>query len=155
LNIPFNAHFVELPSKENKYQINVHLDEYLDKYEFISSFLNFCLEGAKNYYNGQLSNSNIPKEVLFATDEYKETNRNNIDDYIDEALTVIKLPNGEMNKNYSVKASDLYNNYKGWCIKQIEEKIQSQTSFGLVLTKRGFIKEKKGSSFIMEFKSMY
>jgi hypothetical protein len=52
------------------------LDELLDKPEFILSFLNFCLEGTKNYYNGGLSNSNIPKEVLIATDEYKKTQSN-------------------------------------------------------------------------------
>jgi P4 family phage/plasmid primase-like protien len=150
LNIPFNTHFVELPSKENKYQINIHLDELLDKPEFILSFLNFCLEGIKNYYNGRFSNSNIPKEVLIATDKYKKIQLH-IEDFIEEYITEIKLPNSQLNNQIRGISFDLYLKYKTWFYQNCNgELIELQTSFGRIITNKYQKIKSNGKIYYME-----
>jgi hypothetical protein len=68
------------------------LDELLDKPDFISSFLNFCLESIKYYYNNSLLNSNIPKEVLIATDKYKKIQLY-IENFIKKCIIKVELAN--------------------------------------------------------------
>jgi phage/plasmid-associated DNA primase len=126
------------------------LDELLDKPEFISSFLNFCLEGAKNYYNGGLSNSNIPKEVLIATDEYKKIQLH-IEDFIEECITEIKLLNGQLNNQIRENSSDLYLRYKTWFYRNCDGKlIESQTSFGRIITNKYQKIKSNGKIYYME-----
>jgi hypothetical protein len=98
--------------------------------------LNFCLESIKYYYNGGLSNSNIPKEVLIATNEYKKT-QSYIENFIEECISEIKLANDQLNNEVGENSSDLYFKYKTWFYQNYNGKsIESQISFGRIITNK-------------------
>lgn len=100
----------------------------------LSGILNWVLEGAVAWYNGDGKNPTLkePLDVIEATEKY----RGHVD-----ILSLFILGRCEQGPQSCVSSSEIYQAYLAWC-SEYNYKSISQTAFGRALSMRGFGKKK-------------
>lgn len=130
--ILFNISFVNRkPAKDNERPANLFLQEEL--ISEASGILAWLVRGCIRWQEEGL---NIPDYVIRAGRDYREE-EDILGPYIEECCYV--------DPDATVGASDLYDNYHEWFVKNISKRGLSQKKFGGLMKRAGYVKDKKGT----------
>jgi len=116
--IPFNARFINNPTKNNEFKKD---DTFIDKLKsiYLSEIFTFLVDGAFEYYKNPVIT--VPKNIQKVTDE----NLNELDTVADFIKNNIETKEGS-----NIKKSELYEYYELYC--------KSEGTKSLTLTKKLF-----------------
>lgn len=104
----------------------------------LPGILTWCVQGCLAWQQEGLE---PPTEVTEATDQYKAES---------DVLAAFLADCCVLDKNVKVKANELYNAYREWCEQNGERLTETQTTFGLQLTERGFEKRRVTAGVVYE-----
>jgi putative DNA primase/helicase len=119
--IPFT---VTIPKEQQNKCLNQELEEELP------GIMNWALEGLRQWREQGL---NDPKEVLAATQEYRDE---------EDALQLFIDEECEVSARFATQASTLYRAYNQW-VKEAGEYVMGTKEFSKRLQEKGFVKTKK------------
>jgi putative DNA primase/helicase len=123
--IPFT---VTIPKEAQNKRLNQELEAEL------SGILNWALEGLRQWREQGL---NDPKEVLAATQEYRDE---------EDALQLFIEEECEVSTRVATQSSTLYRAYNRW-VKEAGEFVMGTKEFSKRLQEKGFVKTKRASGF--------
>jgi len=102
--VPFNARFVDNPTKLNEYK-RVELADQLIGTKYMNEFFSWCVDGAMEYYKNRKFEPT--GEMLILQNEYIKE-QSNITNFIDD--TYESAGDGEL-----IPKTDIKSSYEAWC----------------------------------------
>ena len=138
--IPFNVEFAKGDPRRDEgmsEKLRAELAGILNR--FLAGYKRFAERGY------QLSPSH---RVTKATASYRQES-DSVARFMNERFAIMRTPRGDADSAYSIGATELFNNYKDFCIAS-DLTAANQTQFGKALTRMGVPTKKGGAGWIRE-----